>query len=101
VFSRELRSARDRIAELRRRSGASQRYGGLLPEATLAFLRAQEHAMKGPCVHALLPERPVQAAGLADDPRGLGRAGQGGADGPKGIDADAAGEIRTRVGSLA
>jgi hypothetical protein len=68
-FSRELRSARDRIAELRRRSGASQRYGGLLPEATLAFLRAQEHAMKGPCVHALLLERPVQAAGLADDPR--------------------------------
>jgi PAS domain S-box-containing protein len=38
-------------------------------EATLAFLRAQEHAMKGPCVHAFLLERAVQAASLADDPR--------------------------------
>ena len=33
-FSRELRSARDRIAELQRRSGAGSRPGGgLLPEA--------------------------------------------------------------------
>ena len=33
-FSRELRSARDRIAELQRRSGTASRPGrGLLPEA--------------------------------------------------------------------
>jgi PAS domain-containing protein len=32
-FSRELRSARDRIAELRRRSRGTSRRGGLLPEA--------------------------------------------------------------------
>jgi PAS domain S-box-containing protein len=38
-------------------------------EATLAFLRAQEHAVKGPCVHAFLLERSVQAGALADDPR--------------------------------
>lgn len=38
-------------------------------EATMAFLRAQEHAMKGPCVHAFLLERAVQAGSLAGDPR--------------------------------
>jgi PAS domain S-box-containing protein len=38
-------------------------------EAALAFLRAQEHAMKGPCLHAFLLERAVQATSLADDPR--------------------------------
>jgi hypothetical protein len=31
-FSRELRSARERIAELQRRSRATPRLGGLLPE---------------------------------------------------------------------
>jgi PAS domain S-box-containing protein len=30
-------------------------------EAVVAFLRAQEHAVKGPCVHAFLLERSVQA----------------------------------------
>jgi PAS domain S-box-containing protein len=38
-------------------------------EAAMAFLRAQEHAMKGPCVHAFLLERAVQAASLVGDPR--------------------------------
>jgi len=38
-------------------------------EATMAFLRAQEHAMKGPCVHAFLLERAVQATSLVGDPR--------------------------------
>jgi PAS domain S-box-containing protein len=38
-------------------------------EATSAFLRAQEHTVKGPCVHAFLLERSVQAGALADDPR--------------------------------
>src|SRR5512133_353483 len=38
-------------------------------EATMAFLRAQEHAMKGPCAHAFLLERAVQAGSLAGDPR--------------------------------
>jgi hypothetical protein len=38
-------------------------------EATMAFLRAQEHAVKGPCLHAFLLERPVQAGSLAGDPR--------------------------------
>jgi PAS domain S-box-containing protein len=42
---------------------------GASDEATLAFLRAQEHVMKGPCVHTFLLERPVQAGNLADDPR--------------------------------
>jgi hypothetical protein len=38
-------------------------------EATLAFLRAQEHALKGPCLHTFLLERAVQAGDLSDDPR--------------------------------
>ena len=38
-------------------------------EAVLAFLRAQEHAIKGPSVHAFLLERAVQAGYLAHDAR--------------------------------
>jgi PAS domain S-box-containing protein len=38
-------------------------------EATTAFLRAQEHAVKGPCVHAFLLERVVRAERLAGDSR--------------------------------
>jgi PAS domain S-box-containing protein len=38
-------------------------------EASLAFLRAQEHLMKGPGVHAFLLERVVQSGRLADDAR--------------------------------
>jgi PAS domain S-box-containing protein len=38
-------------------------------EATLAFLRAQEHALRGPCLHTFLLERAVQAGDLSDDPR--------------------------------
>jgi PAS domain S-box-containing protein len=38
-------------------------------EPAMAFLRAQEHASKGPSVHAFLLERPVQAADLTGDPR--------------------------------
>jgi PAS domain S-box-containing protein len=38
-------------------------------DATLAFLRAQEHVVKGPCVHAFLLERSVQAHGLGGDGR--------------------------------
>jgi GAF domain-containing protein len=38
-------------------------------EPAMAFLRAQEHAIKGPSVHAFLLERPVQAADLTGDAR--------------------------------
>jgi PAS domain S-box-containing protein len=38
-------------------------------EAVLAFLRAQEHTVKGPSVHAFLLERAVQSGDLAQDPR--------------------------------
>jgi PAS domain S-box-containing protein len=38
-------------------------------EALLAFLRAQEHTVKGPSVHAFLLERAVQSGDLARDPR--------------------------------
>ncbi|HEV3464706.1 MAG TPA: ANTAR domain-containing protein [Actinomycetota bacterium] len=38
-------------------------------EPAMAFLRAQEHASKGPSVHAFLLERPVQAADLTGDTR--------------------------------
>jgi PAS domain S-box-containing protein len=38
-------------------------------EPAMAFLRAQEHAIKGPSVHAFLLERPVQAADLTGDTR--------------------------------
>ena len=37
--------------------------------AVLAFLRAQEHVVKGPCVHAFLLERTVQAGCLDGDGR--------------------------------
>lgn len=37
--------------------------------AVMGFLRAQEHAVKGPCVHAFLLEQTIQARSLADDPR--------------------------------
>ena len=37
--------------------------------AILAFLRAQEHTVKGPCVHAYLLERTVQARCLDGDGR--------------------------------
>ena len=42
---------------------------GASDEAVLGFLRAQEHAVKGPCVHAFLLERTVQARSLTVDPR--------------------------------
>jgi PAS domain S-box-containing protein len=42
---------------------------GASDEATLGFLRAQEHAVKGPCMHAFLLERPVLAADQPGDPR--------------------------------
>jgi PAS domain S-box-containing protein len=38
-------------------------------EPTLGFLRAQEHLVKGPCLHAFLLERPVQVPDLAGDGR--------------------------------
>jgi PAS domain S-box-containing protein len=38
-------------------------------ETSLALLRAQEHLMKGPCVHAFLLERVVRSGQLADDAR--------------------------------
>jgi PAS domain S-box-containing protein len=38
-------------------------------DAVLAFLRAQEHSVKGPCVHAFLLERTVQARCLDGDGR--------------------------------
>gem|GEM_PF-1354100 len=38
-------------------------------DAVLAFLRAQEHVVKGPCVHAFLLERTVQTRCLDDDGR--------------------------------
>jgi PAS domain S-box-containing protein len=38
-------------------------------EAVLAFLRAQEHSIKGPSVHAFLLERAVQSGDLAHDRR--------------------------------
>jgi GAF domain len=38
-------------------------------DAVLGFLRAQEHVVKGPCVHAFLLERSVQAASLDGDGR--------------------------------
>jgi PAS domain S-box-containing protein len=38
-------------------------------EAVLAFLRAQEHSVKGPSVHAFLLERAVHAGDLAGDRR--------------------------------
>jgi PAS domain S-box-containing protein len=38
-------------------------------ESSLAFQRAQEHAMKGPCVHAFLLERVVRSGRLAGDAR--------------------------------
>jgi ANTAR domain/GAF domain len=37
--------------------------------AVLGFLRAQEHAVKGPCVHAFLLEQTVKASSLSGDPR--------------------------------
>jgi PAS domain S-box-containing protein len=45
------------------------RVAGGSDEAVLAFLRAQEHAVKGPGVHAFLLERAVQTGDLARDPR--------------------------------
>jgi PAS domain S-box-containing protein len=42
---------------------------GASDEAVLAFLRAQEHTVKGPSVHAYLLERAVQSRGLAHDAR--------------------------------
>jgi PAS domain S-box-containing protein len=42
---------------------------GASDEATLGFLRAQEHTVKGPCLHAFLLERPVLAADQRHDPR--------------------------------
>jgi len=38
-------------------------------QAALSFLRAQEHTLKGPCVHAFLLERAVRSASVGDDPR--------------------------------
>jgi PAS domain S-box-containing protein len=38
-------------------------------EASLAFLRAQEHLVKGPCLHAFLLERSVHSGHIGDDPR--------------------------------
>jgi PAS domain S-box-containing protein len=38
-------------------------------EAVLGFLRAQEHTVKGPSVHAFLLERAVQSGDLASDAR--------------------------------
>ena len=38
-------------------------------EASLAFLRAQEHLVKGPCWHALLLERSVQSGRIGGDVR--------------------------------
>jgi hypothetical protein len=38
-------------------------------EAVPAFLRAQEHTIKGPSVHAFLLERAVHAGDLAHDAR--------------------------------
>jgi PAS domain S-box-containing protein len=42
--------------------------------AVLGFLRAQEHATKGPCVHAFLLEQTVRADSLSGDPRWAGLA---------------------------
>jgi PAS domain S-box-containing protein len=42
---------------------------GASDEATLGFLRAQEHAVKGPCMHAFLLERPALATDQPGDPR--------------------------------
>lgn len=38
-------------------------------EACLAFLRAQEHLVKGPCWHAFFLERPVQSGQVGGDRR--------------------------------
>lgn len=38
-------------------------------EACLAFLRAQEHLVKGPCWHAFFLERSVQSGQMGGDPR--------------------------------
>jgi PAS domain S-box-containing protein len=38
-------------------------------EASLAFLRAQEHLVKGPCLHAFLLERSIQSGQMGGDPR--------------------------------
>jgi PAS domain S-box-containing protein len=53
------------LADTQGRLGAAGGSDG----AVLAFLRAQEHAVKGPCVHAFLLERTVQARQLDDDGR--------------------------------
>jgi PAS domain S-box-containing protein len=42
--------------------------------AVLGFLRAQEHAIKGPCVHAFLLEQTVKVRSLSGDPRWAGLA---------------------------
>jgi PAS domain S-box-containing protein len=42
--------------------------------AVLGFLRAQEHAIKGPCVHAFLLDQTVRAHSLSGDPRWAGLA---------------------------
>jgi hypothetical protein len=42
---------------------------GSSDEASLAFLRAQEHLVKGPCLHAFLLDRSVHSSRIGDDPR--------------------------------
>ena len=42
---------------------------GASDEPTLSFLRAQEHLVKGPCLHAFLLERSVHSADLGGDSR--------------------------------
>jgi PAS domain S-box-containing protein len=43
--------------------------GGGSDDATVSFLRAQEHLLKGPSMHAFLLERVVRCGCVADDPR--------------------------------
>jgi PAS domain S-box-containing protein len=50
-------------------SGGRLCVAGGSDEGTLGFLRAQEHVVKGPCLHAYLLERPVLAADQPQDPR--------------------------------
>jgi PAS domain S-box-containing protein len=45
------------------------RAAGGSDEASLAFMRAQEHQVKGPGAHAFLLERVIQSGRLADDAR--------------------------------
>ena len=50
-------------------SGGRLCVAGGSDEGILGFLRAQEHSVKGPCMHAYLLERPVLAADQPQDPR--------------------------------